>query len=108
MDCDNDHSENPDDWVTPKDVAAAFPGVAFAVHYSRNNGKPKNGKPPRPKFHVFFPIERITDAAEYASLKKLVNAIFPYFFDDKALDAVRFFYGTDDPEVEIFDAPMTL
>ena len=25
VDCDNDHSENPADWVTPADVQAAFP-----------------------------------------------------------------------------------
>lgn len=26
VDCDNDHSDNPADWVTPADVQAAFPG----------------------------------------------------------------------------------
>ena len=25
VDCDNDHSEDPADWVTPADVATAFP-----------------------------------------------------------------------------------
>lgn len=35
VDCDNDHSENPDDWVTPDDIMQAFPGVSFAIHYSR-------------------------------------------------------------------------
>jgi hypothetical protein len=107
VDCDNDHSENPDEWVHPADVAAAFPGVAFAIHYSRHHEKSKNGKAPRPKFHVFFPIERITDATEYSNLKRLVSAIFPYF-DTQALDAARFFYGTADPQVEVFDAPMNL
>lgn len=24
VDCDNDHSENPDDWVTPDDIMQAF------------------------------------------------------------------------------------
>lgn len=33
VDCDNDHSENPDDWVTPDDIMQAFPGVSFAIHY---------------------------------------------------------------------------
>ena len=27
MDCDNDHSDDPDDWLTPFDVAMDFPGV---------------------------------------------------------------------------------
>ena len=44
MDCDNDHSENPDACVWPADVARAFPGVCFAVHYSRNHRKEKSGR----------------------------------------------------------------
>ena len=31
MDCDNDHSDDPSDWVTPLEVAMAFPGVEFVV-----------------------------------------------------------------------------
>lgn len=78
VDCDNDHSENPEDWITPEDVLQAFPGVTFAVHYSRFNNRVKNGKPARPKFHVLFPIDYVTDAAFYSNMKKLVNSIFPY------------------------------
>ena len=107
VDCDNDHSDDPDEWVYPSDVATAFPSVAFAVHYSRNHMKAKGGKAARPKFHVFFAIDRITDPSQYSEMKKLVNTIFPYF-DTKALDAARFFFGTKEPEVEIFDGPMTL
>lgn len=107
VDCDNDHSDDPEAWVYPSDVANAFPGVAFAVHYSRNHMKEKGGKAPRPKFHVFFAIDRITDAGQYSETKKLINSIFPYF-DTKALDAARFFFGTAKPEVEVFDGPMTL
>ena len=107
VDCDNDHSDDPESWVYPSDVANAFPGVAFAVHYSRNHMKVKAGKAARPKFHVFFSIDRIKDAGQYSELKKLVNTIFPYF-DTKALDAARFFFGTQKPQVEIFDGPMTL
>lgn len=107
VDCDNDHSENPAEWVTPADVQAAFPGITFAVHYSRFNMREKNGKPARPKFHVLFPIEYMTDAAAYSTMKKLVNTIFPYF-DTKALDAARFFFGTAHPEVELYPGEMTL
>lgn len=107
VDCDNDHSDDPEEWVYPSDVAAAFPGVAFAVHYSRSHMKVKNGKEARPKFHVLFPIDRLTGATQYSEMKKLVNSIFPYF-DTKALDAARFFFGTKEPEVEIFNGPMTL
>jgi len=107
VDCDNDHSDDPEEWITPSDVAEAFPGVAFAVHYSRHNGKPKNGKKARPKFHVLFKVTGQTNAEAYSNLKKQVNAYFPYF-DTKALDAARFFFGTKNPKVEIFDGPMAL
>jgi putative DNA primase/helicase len=107
VDCDNDHSEDPADWVLPTDVAAAFPDVCFAVHYSRYNMREKNGKPARPKFHILFPITRMTDAAAYSDMKKLVNSIFPYF-DNKALDAARFFFGTTNVEVELFPGGMNL
>ena len=107
VDCDNDHSENPADWVTPADVRAAFPGITFAVHYSRFHMREKNSKPARPKFHVLFPIEYMTDATAYSEMKKLVNTIFTYF-DTKALDAARFFFGTANPEVELHPGEMTL
>lgn len=107
VDCDNDHSDDPEEWVYPSDVATAFPGVSFAVHYSRNHMKAKGGKAARPKFHVFFAIDRVIEPGQYSEMKKLVNTIFPYF-DTKALDAARFFFGTKEPEVEIFDGPMTL
>mgnify|MGYP005748498377 CR=1 FL=1 len=107
VDCDNDHTDNDEDWVYPSDVADAFPGVTFAVHYSRNHMKEKRGKAARPKFHVLFTIDRMTDATAYANLKRQVHAMFPYF-DEKALDAARFFYGTPNPQVEIFEGHMTL
>lgn len=107
VDCDNDHSDDPEEWVYPSDVATAFPGISFAVHYSRNHMKAKGGKAARPKFHVFFAIDRVIEPGQYREMKKLVNSILPYF-DTKALDAARFFFGTKEPEVEIFDGPMTL
>ena len=107
VDCDNDHSENPEDWIRPADVAEAFPGVAFAVHFSRNHMKEKNGRAARPKFHVLFAIDPVTDAVRYAALKRQVCEMFP-FFDVNALDAARFFFGTREPEVGIFEGPMTL
>ena len=107
VDCDNDHSENPNDWVMPADVFEAFPGVTFAVHYSRSHMREKNGKAARPKFHVLFPITRMTDAVAYSNMKKLVNTIFPYF-DSNALDAARFFFGTTNTEVELYEGNINL
>ena len=107
VDCDNDHSENPADWITPQDIMQAFPGVTFAIHYSRFHNREKNGKTARPKFHVLFPIEYCTDASLYSDMKKLVNSIFPYF-DTQALDAARFFFGTAAAEAALYPGRMNL
>lgn len=107
VDCDNDHSENPNDWVTPDDIMQAFPDVSFAIHYSRYNNREKNEKVARPKFHVLFPIEYVSDASLYSDMKKLVNFIFPYF-DTQALDAARFFFGTATADVALYPGRMNL
>lgn len=101
MDIDNDHSDSQDDWITPEKISKFFKNVMFAVHYSRNNMLPKNGKSARPKFHVLFPINKVTSAEEYSSMKRKVIEIFPYF-DKGAKDAARFFFGTNNPEVDFF------
>lgn len=107
MDCDNDHSEDPAQWVTPETVAAAFEDVTFAVHFSRNHQKEKDGKPARPRFHVLFPIQPVKSAKQYAAMKQQVQMYFPAF-DRSAMDAARFFYGTENPEVQIFQGSKTL
>ena len=68
LDCDNDHSENPEDWLTPFDIALSIPGVVFAASYSRHHNLPKGDKSARPRFHVFFPIPKVTDGEEYAAM----------------------------------------
>ncbi len=107
VDCDNDHSDDPLEWKTPADVAATFPGVPFWVHYSRHHNKPKDGKSARPRFHVGLAINPITDYQQYAQLKDLVCAIFP-FFDVNAKDLARFFFGTPEPEVEFHPGTVKL
>ena len=105
FDVDNDFSDDPAEWLTPDDVRDAFPGVEMIVHFSRSHMKAKNGRPPRPKFHVFFPIEECTGAEEYAAMKQRVYEYFPYF-DAQALDAARFFFGTENPEIECFEGTL--
>ena len=102
LDCDNDHSDNPKDWVTSVDVASAFEGVPFVVVYSRNHMKKKGNKSERPRFHVYFMISVIKDPEEYTDLKQKIAGIFPYF-DTNAIDSARLLFGTDNPEVEIYD-----
>ncbi len=107
LDCDNSHTENPEDWITPLDVALAFPDVCFAVAYSRNHMKPKDGTAARPRFHVYFPIPAISDAQEYALLKKQIIAEFKYF-DVNAADSARFFFGVKNATVEIYNGNRTI
>lgn len=107
MDCDNDHSDDPAEWKTPEDVIKEFPGVVFGVGYSRNHMKEKNGKAPRPKFHVYFPISPITDAKRYAAVKQQILKKFPWF-DGNAVDAARFYFGSDDNNAFIVDGKKTV
>ena len=93
MDCDNSHSDNPADWIYPEDLEEKIgKDVAFAVVPSRNNMKPKEGKSARPRFHVYFPHDPVTDGEACAALKKAIQQKFP-FFDAKALDSARFIFG---------------
>lgn len=98
MDCDNDHTENPAEWITPDTLEELMPEVSYAIAPSRNNMISKDGKTARPKFHVYFSIDVVADADTYANLKKAIYAQFP-FFDDNALDAARFIYGSETGEV---------
>ena len=107
LDIDNNHSENINEWITPEKLTETFKDVYFAVHFSRNNNKPKNNKTSRPKFHVFFPIKINENAEEYQSLKQRALRLFP-FFDKNALDVARLFYGTKNPEVQFFSGSMLL
>ena len=106
FDCDNDHSDIESEWKTAADVERAFPGVPFYLIYSRHHMKQKGKYGPRPRFHVIFPIDPLTDGDAYRQLKESVISYFPYF-DTRAKDAARFFFGVKDPVVELHggDAP---
>jgi len=99
MDVDNEHTENGAEWKNPAHVKNVFSGVAFYVVYSRNHNREKGGKPPRPRFHVYFPIDIVTDAEIYRQLKEAAREHFPAF-DAGATDAARFFFGVKSPQVE--------
>lgn len=107
LDCDNDHSDNPNEWVTPLDIALEIPGVAFAVSYSRHHNLPKGNKSARPRFHIFFPIEIVSDEQKYADMKRRIADAFPYY-DANALDSARFLYGNDSDEVEFYEGNKTI
>ena len=97
MDCDNDHTEDQGEWITAEKLDELMPDLCYAIAFSRNHMKVKDGRKERPKFHVYFPIERTSDAGYYAALKMAVKEAYP-FFDGNALDAARFIFGADTGE----------
>lgn len=107
FDCDNDHSDDKEKWITVNDIRFMFPNVCFYVHFSRNNMKEKKGRIARPKFHVFFPIKKVTDEKVYRELKESVGSLCAYF-DQNALDSARFFFGTEEPEVQLVEGELTI
>lgn len=107
FDCDNDHSENPNDWITPLDIALSIPGVAFAASYSRSHNQPKGNKSARPRFHVLFPIQKVMDEESYAAMKQQIATVFPYY-DSKALDSARFLYGNASGAVEFYEGSQSI
>lgn len=92
MDCDNDHSDDPDEWITPQFLADNLCDVAFAVTYSRHHMLAKGNKSARPRFHVFFPTAPCNDANSHKAIKQKIHKELP-FFDGNALDASRFLFG---------------
>ena len=61
--------------------------------------KEKDSKAARPRYHLYFPIDPVTDAAEYRRMKEYMLAMFPYF-DDNAKDAARFLFGVKGARAE--------
>lgn len=112
VDFDNDHSNNPDDWVTSASIKEMFSGVPYLVHYSKSHMKPKVGKGkteygPRPRFHVIFLIDGITNADEYKAIKERLYGYCP-LIDPNAKDSARFLAGTNEPLVEYHEGTITL
>ena len=107
MDIDNDHTEDPGEWITPEKLDEMLPDISYAIAFSRNHMKKKNGKAARPKFHVYFQITETTDAGWYAALKRGIKKRFD-FFDGNAIDAARFIFGADVGEVVWHEGWMTI
>src|SRR5699024_584963 len=107
MDCDNDHSDDPDDWLTPFDVAMDFPGVGMIFVYSKSHMKQKGKRGPRPRFHVYFICTETTNSEIYSSWKDRLIADYPYF-DDGAKDSARFLFGVKNAVVEVYDGSITI
>ena len=108
MDCDNDHSDNPAEWIHPGELEERLGrDVAFVAVPSRNNMKPKDGKSARPRFHVYFPHDPIGSGEACSALKKAIQQKFP-FFDSHALDAARFIFGCPSEEILWHEGEITI
>ena len=107
LDIDNDHSDDPADWITPDDLSDLLPKVQFYAVASRNHLKPKKGKEARPKHHYYFPINETSDGEHYKGLKEKLAKIIGGV-DNGALDIARFFFGVEEPKVETFDGGVSL
>ena len=98
MDCDNDHSDDSKDWITPEALVEELSDVDFGITESRHNNLPKDGKSARPRFHIYMRTREYKDPQVYTALKHAVQERYP-FFDDNALDAGRFVFGSNSPKV---------
>ena len=98
MDIDNDHSEDPADWITEDKMAELFGSIDYVLVPSRHHMLDKDGKCARPRYHAYFPIKKCTDADLYASMKVALQKAYP-FFDDNALDSARFLFGATTDEI---------
>ena len=107
LDNDNDHSDDPADWIPIAAIPGLFPGVPCVVSTSRHHMKQKGNHSPRPRYHVAFQIDTIQSPEEYTAFLTRVQALFP-FFDGNALDAGRFFFGNPDTEVYTFPGHRSL
>ena len=104
FDVDNDHGGPT---VTPETIKQDFPGVAFCYIFSRNNGKPKSGKPAAPRFHVYFPIVLNCDAEAVKALLDKVLTRYSYF-DAACKDLGRMIFGVEHPEGGYVAGALTL
>ncbi|MEG3267291.1 phage/plasmid primase, P4 family [Streptococcus suis] len=107
MDIDNDHTENPDEWLTEEFLKDVFADYNFALVTSRSHMQTKAGKAPRPKFHIYFQINEVTDKDVYVAMKEELCNQYK-FFDDNAKDAARFFFGNPNAQVIWHDSWLTI
>ena len=118
MDCDNDGSEAPEEWLSPEKLHELFPDLEFYANPSRHNMTEKSTKggkntppkvfSPRPRWHYYFPLRKeITTADKLRSFKEKCLEVFPAL-DPGAKDGARFFYGVENPEAVYFSGSKTI
>ncbi|NEW62270.1 DNA primase [Granulicatella sp. zg-ZJ] len=107
FDCDNDHSDEPSDWIYPEDYEFLLGGASYAIVTSRNDGKVKNGKSARPRHHLYIPHRVFQFARECEVFKQRFYERFS-FLDGNAKDAARFIFGHPVSEVMWFEGTVDI
>ncbi|MCW6665290.1 phage/plasmid primase, P4 family [Aerococcaceae bacterium NML191219] len=107
FDCDNDHSDDPSDWIYPEDYEFLLEGASFIVVPSRNDNKVKNGKSARPRHHLYLPHRLFQTAEECETFKQKVYERFD-FLDRNALDVARFIFGHDTKDVVWYEGTVAI
>ena len=107
MDIDNDHSENPDDWITAKKLDEIFTNIEYILVPSRNHNKIKEKKSARPRYHIYFPIEKCESVYAYTELKVALQKAYT-FFDDNALDSARLLFASKTDEIVVHEGWMNI
>ena len=72
--------------------------MSLAIATSKKSHESERVSPLDHVSHVYFPIEPISDADDYANLKAEIASLYP--FDSNALDAARFWFGN--PNTTVF------
>lgn len=107
MDIDNDHTEKSAEWVSAEQLQELFVDYSFVLVTSRHHLVEKGEKAPRPRYHLYFLIEPVTDKDTYVAMKEeLINRYD--FFDGNAKDAARFFFGNPQAQVIWHESWMTI
>ncbi|ETJ23429.1 Phage DNA polymerase, partial [human gut metagenome] len=84
-----------------------FADYNFALVTSRSHMQAKAGKAPRPKYHIYFKINEVTDKDVYVAMKEELCNQYK-FFDNHAKDAARFFFGNPNAQVIWHDSWLTI
>ena len=94
FDIDNSHSDNPEDWITPEAMRGQLEelDINYCMVASRNHMLSKDGKAPRPKFHVYLPLsELLHDSDKF--VRYCLWCIRTFGSDDKVKSKAQKMFG---------------
>ena len=95
LDVDNNDTDDPSQFITPEKLNSMFEDYDHIITPSRHNMLQKGSYSARPRMHIYFLCRKeYTSFEEYKALKTRLQDKYP-FFDRKAIDAARFFYGVE-------------